>query len=98
MTVQNPQQNNQDHDKTKTKRLAWWTVLLCVGCCSLPFILGLFLGFSALAGMAVYFESAALGVLLIASGVFVYHRHKQKQSRKAQNASCDLDCGCKNNH
>lgn len=83
-------------EKNRTKRLAWLTALLCIGCCSIPFILGLFLGFSALAGMAVYFESAALGIVLIASGIFVYGRHKKKKKQATDGPSCDTGCGCKN--
>jgi hypothetical protein len=70
------------------------TALLCIGCCSIPVVLGIWLGFSALAGLAVYFESAALGILMVSLGIFVYLKHKQKKATKA--ASCDVDCGCKN--
>lgn len=82
------------HKNINTKRLAWVTALLCIGCCSIPIVLGLGLGFSALAGLTVYFESAALGMLMVTLGVFVYMKYKQRKESPA--ASCEVDCGCKN--
>lgn len=70
------------------RRLAWLTAAACVGCCAVP-ALGLALGFSAIAGLGVYFERAALGFFLASAGLFLYVAFKRTRT------SCKVDCGCK---
>lgn len=70
------------------KRLALSTAALCVGCCAIP-VVGLALGFTAVAGLGIYFERAAMGFLVAGVLLLTYVKIKQR------NASCAVDCSCK---
>lgn len=70
------------------KRLALSTAALCVGCCAIP-VVGLALGFSAVAGLGIYFERAAVGFLVAGVLLFTYMKVK------GRNAACTVDCSCK---
>lgn len=70
----------------RSKRIAWVTGVLCVACCTAPFI-GMAVGSATFAAFALYSEEAAiaaLGATLLA--------YKYYSRRKAP--SCDLGCGC----
>ncbi len=70
------------------KRLALSTAALCAGCCAIP-VVGLALGFTAVAGLGIYFERAAVGFLVAGVLLFTYMQIKQR------NAACAVDCSCK---
>ncbi|MDN3519819.1 hypothetical protein QWY84_19625 [Aquisalimonas lutea] len=73
---------------TTARRLAWVAGAACVGCCAIP-VLALAFGFTAVAGLGVYFERAALGFFVASGGIFLYLA--LKKNRKA----CSVDCSCK---
>lgn len=70
------------------KRLALSIAALCVGCCAIP-VVGLALGFTAVAGLGIYFERAAVGFLVAGVLLFTYMKIKRR------NASCAVDCSRK---
>lgn len=74
------------------QRLIWLTGGLCIACCALPLI-GVWVGSTLLAGLAIYAEKAVLGILIVAGGFFAYRAWRAKHS-----PSCDLDGPCKPSH
>ncbi len=68
------------------RSVAWVTGILCIACCTLPFA-GLVFGSAALAAVAVYFEVAAISVVVLGVALLVY---KLATRRKAP--VCNLDC------
>lgn len=73
---------------TTVKRLAWSAAALCVGCCAIP-VVAVAVGFTAIAGLGVYMEQAALG-FFVASLVLFFVVLIGKR-----NPSCKLDCAPK---
>lgn len=71
-----------------TKRLAWSAVAACVGCCAIP-VIALAFGFTAIAGLGMYLEQAALGFSIAAVILFLYLAFRKRQP------SCATDCSCK---
>ncbi|WP_189572305.1 hypothetical protein [Marinobacter zhanjiangensis] len=71
-----------------TKRLAWSAVAACVGCCAIP-VIALAFGFTAIAGLGVYLEQAALGFSIAALILFLYLAFRKRQP------SCHTNCSCK---
>ena len=71
----------------KLKKLTWTSFALCLGCCATS-ILALLLGITAISGLGVYFERAALGFFAATLCLLFYMTFRR--SRRA----CDGDCSC----
>lgn len=70
------------------KRLGWTTLALCVGCCAIP-VVALAFGFTAIASLGIYFERAALAVLVASALTFLYLFFRRRSKR-----ACSIDCSC----
>lgn len=71
------------------KRVAWTTVALCAGCCAIP-VVALAFGFTAIAGLGIYFERAALAVFVAGSFLFLYLLFSRRTGR-----ACKIDGSCR---
>lgn len=53
------------------KLMIWLVGGACAACCAFP-VLGVIMGSAAMAGLAMFFERAALGVAAIAAGILLF--------------------------
>lgn len=74
-------------NRVTPKRTAVATAALCAACCTIP-VVGLALGFTAVTGLGVYFDRAAIGFFIAGSIVFIYLKIKRR------NAACAIDGSC----
>lgn len=68
-------------------RFAWLAAIACVGCCAIIPLL-VFAGITGVAGLAWYFDIAAVGLLFASVALFAYAKYKR--NRTADN----VDCSC----
>lgn len=69
-------------------RIALLTGMACAACCAVPW-LGLAIGSSAIAGLAVYSEQAALAVAVTGAGIMLFKRLTRKTG-----PACEVDGPC----
>ncbi len=74
-------------NRVTPKRTVLATAALCVGCCTIP-VVGLALGFTAVAGLGVYFDRAAIGFFVAGALIFIYLKIK------GRNTACAIDGSC----
>lgn len=69
-------------------RIALLTGIACVACCAIP-LLGLAIGSAAIAGLAVYSETAAMAVAAIGVGILLF-----KRLTRQSGPTCAVDSPC----
>ena len=65
------------------------SVLACIGCCALPFVVGAAGGIAALSH-----ETWICGGILLL-GALAWYVMKRRQMTKANAQCCNVDCSCK---
>jgi hypothetical protein len=73
---------------TSLKPMAWLSGILCVLCCTIPFI-GIAAGSSALAAAAVYFERGAMVFMAATAAFFAVWLFRRRRA-----PACAIDCRC----
>jgi hypothetical protein len=71
------------------------SVLACIGCCAMPFIIGATSGIAAITAIGADFWIC--GGVLLGGAVAWYIVQRQARTRCASTgeATCSTDCGCK---
>jgi len=70
------------------------SVLACIGCCAMPFIVGATSGIAAIIAISADFWICA-GVLLLGAAVWLVMQHRRTRCVNTGNEACPTDCSCK---